>query len=243
MYKMRLLDSVIYNSERLACTNQEKDACLQTVKKLARLWDEIRREGVLVVLSWAETEEDAFFRTCLLEFGEGYTPAALEQLFAAYLAAGDYRGGAFLNAVLSVKGLLLLSQQIHNNPDINAGIWGKQLAAELRGFFGAEYRERVLAAIEQETRRQTQRTVSVVPAFDQIAQLPLAQRQNLLQDMEARILAIALQGAGAAVENALLEALDAREREMLEQVRPFLTNLRKKDVVQAQTQILEKKGT
>ena len=104
---MSTLDTLIYDPERLTCTDAEKDACLETVKKLARLWLAVRREGYLVVITLAETEKDPFFRTCLMESGDVSEPEDLERLFCAYLAAGNYRGGAFLNAVLIVKGLLL----------------------------------------------------------------------------------------------------------------------------------------
>jgi len=45
---MSILDSLIYDPERLACTDEKKDACLETVAKLARIWGAIRREGVFM---------------------------------------------------------------------------------------------------------------------------------------------------------------------------------------------------
>ena len=50
---MSTLDTLIYDPERLTCTDAEKDACLETVKKLARLWLAVRREGYLVVITLA----------------------------------------------------------------------------------------------------------------------------------------------------------------------------------------------
>lgn len=131
---MSRLDHLIYNSERLACTEQEKDACLETVRKLVRLCFELRRNGVLVAGILAETEPAPFFRACLreFEFEEGYIEredesARLERQFAAYLAAGDYRGGAFLNAVLVAKGLLLLNRHLNAPPIVQ----GELLSVEL----------------------------------------------------------------------------------------------------------------
>jgi len=137
---MDRLDYLVYDPERLACTGEEKDACLETVRKLVRLGYELRREGLLFVLSLAKTEQDPFLRACLLElvFDEGFLeledePARLERVFAAYLAAGDYHGGAFLNAVLVTKGLMLLWK----NQDVHPAVQANLLSVELRGFFGA----------------------------------------------------------------------------------------------------------
>jgi len=233
---------MICDPERLACTGREKDACLETMRKLARLWAEVCRDGILVVLTLAETEEDPFFRACLLEVGEGYEPAELERLFAAYLAAGNYRGGAFLNAALAAKGLMLLSELSQEGSGISPAAWGRRLSSELRGFFGAEYRDRVIAAVEEETRNRTRREKSIVPAFDRLAGLSRARLRELVQSAGVRTLAIALQGAGAEVEDALLESLDEEKRGLVEQDRPLLTNLREKDVEDAQTKLLGMKG-
>lgn len=232
------IDRLIYDPDRLHCTAAEKEAALETLAKLARLWGVLRREGVLAVLQEAENEENPFFRACLRELAEGYDPPALQRLFAAYLAAENARGGAFLEAALIAKGLLLLSEQLDCDPDLSAAAWGALLSRELRGFFGAEYRERVIAVVERETRRSSRRAVSVVPAFDALARLPLAQRQALLERADVRDLAIALQGAAAETETALLEALTEPEREQIRQKRPFLTNLRESDVREAQIAVL-----
>ena len=58
MADMNRLDYLVYSPERLACTKQEKDACLETVRKLIRLCYEIRRNGVLAAGILTEKEQD-----------------------------------------------------------------------------------------------------------------------------------------------------------------------------------------
>lgn len=240
---MTVLDRLIYNPERLACTVEEKDACLETVRKLARLCKFFRRNGLLAAYDLAEKEDDPFLSACLFEFGEGAGDdnemERLERVFCAYLAAGNYRGGSFLNAVLVVKGLLLMSA----HSDVPPSAWGQLLSAELRGFFGAEYRERVMDVIEQETKRPNTRESSFIPEFDRFVPLDLPQRQALLRKADARDLALALPGASAAVEKALLEALTGEARKMLEkEYLPYTHNLRVIDVTQAQEALLKQWG-
>lgn len=238
---MSILDSLVYDPQRLACTDEEKEACLETVRKLARLGKFFRRNGLLAAYDLSETEDDPFLSACLFEFGEavGETPEDLERVYCAYLAAGNYRGGAFLNAVLVVKGLLLLSA----HSDVHPSAWGRLLSAELRGFFGAEYRARVMEAIAQETKTPNTRETSFLPALDRFVRLDLPRRQALLREADARDLALALPGASAAAEKALLEALTKEARETLEkEYRPYTHNLRTVDVTQAQEILLKQWG-
>lgn len=245
---MNRLDYLVYDSGRLACTEQEKDACLETVRKLIWLCFELRRNGVLVASILAETEPDPFFRACLreFEFEEGYIeredePARLERQFAAYLAAGDYHGGAFLNAVLVTKGLLLLNKHLDAPPIVQ----GELLSVELRGFFGVEYRERVIATVKREIRHHVpRREASLLPAFDDLAQLSADERRQLLQTVEPFTLAMALRGAGAAVEDALMEVLEKEKLELVERewdYDPNVLGLFAKDIERAQSEILAMK--
>lgn len=234
---MSLLDTLLYDPQRLVCTDEEKEACLETVRKLARLSKFFRRNGLLAAYDLSETEDDPFLSACLFEFGEA--PEDLERVYCAYLAAGNYRGGAFLNAVLVVKGLLLLSA----HSDVHPSSWGRLLSAELRGFFGAEYRGRVMEAIAQETKTPNTRETSFLPAFDRFVRLDLPRRQALLREADARDLALALPGASAAAEKALLEALTEEARKTLEEeYLPYTHNLRTVDVTQAQETLLKQWG-
>ena len=228
------LDILIYDSERLACTDEEKDACLETVKKLARLCPQMRREGMLIVLTLAESEPDPFYRNCLLEFGECPASAeTLEQIFCAYLAAENYRGGAFLNAVLSIKGLLLMYRTLEQSPRT----WGDLLSNEIRGFFGVAYRDKVIQAIKHEL--HTKRDTSFVPEFDRLSQLSLNQRQVLVRKVDLRVLTIALSAASAVAEDTLLGALTEDMRKKVEEKLPYMTNLRETDVTQAQEELIK----
>lgn len=237
------LDTLIYDPERLACSAEEKEACLETVRKLVQLCKYIRRNGLLSASLFVEKEDknEVFFRACLLEFEEYCCePAALERILCAYLAAGNYRGADFLNAVLILKGLLLLTEHLDAPPPSH---WGKLLSAELRGFFGAEYRERVMKVIGQETKTPNTREASFIPEFDRFVHLDLPQRQDLIRKADIRYVALALSGAGAAAESALLEALDEEVRtELEEDIRPYTHNLRLIDVTQAQEALLKQWG-
>jgi len=97
--------------------------------------------------------------------------------------------------------------------------------------------------IEQETKRPNTRESSFIPEFDRFVQLDLPRRQALLREADARDLALALPGASAAVEKALLEALTEEARKMLEkEYLPYTHNLRVIDVTQAQEALLKQWG-
>ena len=58
-----LLKNMDYLTQRLRCTDAEKDACLETVVEILHLWDIIRRDGLLAVgCDRTDQEADPFFR-------------------------------------------------------------------------------------------------------------------------------------------------------------------------------------
>ena len=50
------MENVEYYTQRLQCSDEEKDACLETVAKLYRLRYLIRRDGILMAEALAEEE-------------------------------------------------------------------------------------------------------------------------------------------------------------------------------------------
>lgn len=105
------MENMEYYTQRLQCSDEEKDACLETVVKLCRLRYQIRREGIFMAEDLTEGEPDPFFRACLLDLAETFSDwEELERRFTQYLMAGDYRSGAFLNAVLISRGVALIAR-------------------------------------------------------------------------------------------------------------------------------------
>lgn len=118
-----------YFTARLPCSYKEKTECLQTIRKLSSILTVAREEGFLALEPFAKQETNSLIKACLLDILDGLDGAELEQRFGDYLAAGDYHGKNFLQAVVVLKGFLLL--QACQTPEI---FW-----KELQGFFGADF--------------------------------------------------------------------------------------------------------
>ena len=196
-----------------------------------------------VVLS--DEEADPFFRACLIEIGDVFlNPDELERRYTRYLMAGDYRGGAFLNAVLISEGLVLLAryegetntrdEMPHNQS------WGELLGGTLRGYFGAGYVEKVTEVIrrEEQAGENPKEYSSLLPEFDNLLELTPGQRDWLVRHVSSRTLCYAMKLGGSAVSKFLMEG--AEDREALERDFAATTNVREMDVEAAQREILEK---
>ncbi len=193
----------------------------------------------------AEEEADPFFRACLIEIGDVFlNPDELERRYTRYLMAGDYRGGAFLNAVLISEGLVLLAryegetntrdEMPHNQS------WGELLGGTLRGYFGAGYVEKVTEVIrrEEQAGENPKEYSSLLPEFDNLLELTPGQRDWLVRHVSSRTLCYAMKLGGSAVSKFLMEG--AEDREALERDFAATTNVREMDVEAAQREILEK---
>ena len=155
-----------------------------------------------------------------------------------YLMAGNYWGGAFLNAVLISQGLLLISRY-------QAGAyfpidWDEVLCEELRGYFGAAYREKVAAVVAQGEAwytRTKNNWPSLIPEFDKLTELSPQQRDRLLRQIPVTTLEHALKAGGVAVSEFLLDG--AKDPEQLKQEMDH-TIISAEMIRDAQRSILEK---
>lgn len=256
------MENMEYYTQRLQCGDEEKDACLETMAKLYRLRYQLRREGILLAEELAEREQDPFFRACLLDLVEVFSdPEELERRFTQYLMAGDYRGGAFLNAVLISRGVALIARNESGEDKAFRKkhwnkTWGELLCETLRGWFGAAYREKVTAVIkrEEKTRRDTeprhgldpiiwspepgQDHTSLLREFDGLMELTPPQRDWLVRNTSTLILCLAMHAGGTRVNEYLREGVENREQ--LEKVFDLTANVRMCDVEAAQREMLER---
>ena len=232
------MENMEYYTRRLQCSGAEKDACLETVVKLYRLRWHLRKHGFLAALELAETEEDAFFRAGLLDLVDtGADPEEMERVFTQYLMAGDYRGGAFLNAVLISRGLVLIARR--EGPDggelrEKGENWAGLLCGTLRGWFGVEYREKVTAVLQQADReeRDQRKRVSPLREFDRLTKLTPEQRDWLVRNVSGQTLRYALKVSGSAVREFLMAGME--DREPFEKSMEDTADVRLTDVVAAQ---------
>lgn len=238
------MEDMEYYTRRLQCSSAEKDACLETVVKLYRLRWHLRKHGFLAALELAETEEDAFFRAGLLDLVDtGADPEEMERVFTQYLMAGDYRGGAFLNAVLISRGLVLIARR--EGPDggelrEKGENWAGLLCGTLRGWFGVEYREKVTAVLQQADReeRDQRKRVSPLREFDRLTKLTPEQRDWLVRNVSGQTLRYALKVSGSAVREFLMAGME--DRELFEKSMEDTADVRLTDVEAAQREMLEK---
>ena len=239
------MENMEYYTQRLQCSDAEKDACLETVAKVYQLRGYLRQNGFLVAEVLAEKESDSFFRVGLLEFADLYQdPDGLERLLSRYLMAGDYRGGAFLSALIICRGLVMLARGIEDR-DYFGGTdpvlrkdWYDAFSEGIRGYFGVEYREKVVEAVRQAAREQPKQPFpSLVPEFDSLTKLSPAQRDWLVRRIPERTLRYALKVGGSEVSEFLMAGME--DRTTFEAFLSATCNVRSMDVDAAQREILE----
>lgn len=241
-----LIKNMDYLAQRLHCTDAEKDACLETVVEILHLWDIIRRDGLLAVgCVRADQEADPFFRTCLRDLSDiigSENEPLMEELFTTYLVAGDYRGADLLRNVVIAEGLLLIPKVFQDETMPRFRKWGEKLSLTVRGYFGADYRDKVEKVILREVQKhekEMQKT-SYVQEFDSLAELPQELCVRLWQEVPGYSMRIALKYAGTAARDRITSVLSPEEQEQLEDDLELYHLLREVDVVNAQREIIEK---
>lgn len=249
-----LIKNMEYLSQRLRCTDEEKDACLETVTAILHFWTDTRKNGLLAIGGdRAEQDPNLFFRVCLLDAIEwvgSEDEPLLEELFAQYLIAGDYTGGLFLQNMVIAEGILAYLKFLQEHEDGGSfQQWGDRLPAVVGGYFGVEHREKVRKTIRREIRKWERdiKKTSFLPEFDALGSLPLPLCEKPLRDtydnhyaFGDRALALALKYASGAVQDHVLSVLSPEERNAMEEEMDACTLVRQTDVEHAQREILER---
>lgn len=159
--KAAILQSPAYYPELLQCTEEEKEACLQTVVNLYRLRDYIYCQGVLGADDFAPWEEAPFFAACLRGEISYYCDLSelpdIKRLLRQYLMAEGACGGEFLEDAVIMEGLLFYVRFLDNIYPTGRAEWGKKLCGALKGLFGTEFENRVEDAIERESKAWEER--------------------------------------------------------------------------------------
>ncbi len=252
-----LIKNMEYLSQRLRCTDEEKDACLETVTAILHFWTDVRKNGPLAIGgNRAEQDPNPFFRACLMDAIEWIDledEPLLEDLFAQYLIAGDYTGAGFLQNVVIAEGILEYLRFLHEHKDGGSfQQWGDRLAVVVGGYFGVDYREKLRKTIRQEIRKRERevKKTSLLPEFDALEELSLPLCEKLLRDtyddhyaFGDRTVALALKYASGAVQDHILSVLSPEEREALEIEMDACVLVRQTDVERAQREILAAVGT
>ncbi len=252
-----LIKNMEYLSQRLRCTDEEKDACLETVTAILHFWTDVRKNGPLAIGgNRAEQDPNPFFRACLMDAIEWIDledEPLLEDLFAQYLIAGDYAGSDFLQNVVIAEGILAYLRFLHEHEDGGSfRQWGDRLALAVGGYFGVDYREKLRKTIRQEIRKRERevKKTSLLPEFDALEELSLPLCEKLLRDtyddhyaFGDRTVALALKYASGAVQDHVLSVLSPEEREALEIEMDACVLVRQTDVERAQREILAAVGT
>lgn len=251
-----LIKNMEYLSQRLHCTDGEKDACLETVTAILHFWTDTRKNGPLAIGGGrAEQDPNPFFRACLMDtiewIGSKDEPL-LKDLFAQYLIAGNYTGGTFLQNVVIAEGILAYLKFLQEHEDGGSfQQWGNRLAVVVGGYFGVEYREKLRKTIRREIRKRERevKKTSLLPEFDALEALPLPLCEKLLRDTYDghyaygdRALALALKYAGGAVQEHILSVLSPEEREALEEEMDACVLVSQTDVERAQREVLAAVG-
>lgn len=220
--------------QRLQCSYEEKVSCLKTVKRICELSYLLRREGVLA-LEETVKEDSPFWRAAVDALIYHSEPEALQEVLFSYLAAENLSGKLFLEHFLIAQGVLLFA--LEEIPP--------HIPHKLKGWFGAEFAPVYMEAFakpESKKKKHPALTNSFVAQFDCLARAPKSRLDYVLHQTADSTLALALKGAGKAVERRLLAVMGTERAETVRQQMSDFSYVRRQDVEEAQNEMLRKTG-
>lgn len=232
-----------YYTQRLQCSQEDKMACLETVRKLYWYGIKTRMDGFLAVEAELEKETDVFLKKGMMCLVDYMNKRLTRKTLTNYLISEDIQGKEFLNKVLVIEGIGMIQEGV--NP--------RFMLELLEGWFGSDFAptfEQEILKMEEETRQQAiQRTeedlkdredkdTSIWIGFDSLRALVDVEIQRLLRDVDTKDLAVSLKGAAQDVAELLLNNLSPKMKETITMETNRLTHLRARDVEDAQKKII-----
>lgn len=226
---------------RLSCTREEKEACLETLKKLYRYGRTARMQGLLALENAIEEEINPLLREGLKHVVDSQEPEEVRNVLLALTLADDRRGGSFLDAVLVMEGMRMLQMGV--NPYF--------MVEALAGWFGTDFMEECTRAIRQwKQGAWEQDRISLklpeapaqcaAPEFQIFLNVPDPSVQQFLRELDPWELAHALLDATEAVRKKLLRNMSLRRRSLIEEIMAYVAIRNTPDVSrESQKRILQ----
>ncbi len=100
-------------SQRIKCSNEEKRECLSLVSELISLSKVARRNGLLSLVPYTETNSSFLLRKGLQLVVDGVNPQVTREVLESYILSGDYSGIELLERCIILEGVAAIQKGMH----------------------------------------------------------------------------------------------------------------------------------
>ena len=226
-------------SERIQCSEAEKDECMALVAEIVSMANKAKRNGLLSLVQ--EAEETSYF---LLQKGlqlvlEGVNPQMVERTLQYYVLAGKYQGKELLERCVIAEGVLAIQNGV--NPiiikELLLSLFGEDSFEVYEQRFGDNKNGR-LKSFFKKIKKSRAATPLSSKLGHTILQLNDQTIQQCLKEISTVDLARALKGIEGKAQIKVFKNLPKRSAAILQETVEHLDLMRESEMNEAQEKML-----
>lgn len=233
-----------YISNHIKCTKEEKILCMETVKKLLRLLDVARREGILKLeetILEKEYESPPLIQIGALLIIDGTDPEHVRNILENYIISSDLTNKEFLENILIYNAILAIQQG--ENPrcieERLSSLFGLDFIEEFKTYINRrELESELLESIEQmEEKWKDFEKTDVLDFIPNV--MDRSSIQRIIRELSITVIEYAMIGSKRVVIEYFLENLSKQNQIQFFEDMNYINVLDNKIVERNQKKILE----
>lgn len=233
-----------YISSHIKCTKEEKILCMETVKKLLRLLDVARREGILKLeetILEKEYESPPLIQIGALLIIDGTDPEHVRNILENYIISSDLTNKEFLENILIYNAILAIQQG--ENPrcieEQLSSLFGLDFIEEFKTYINRrELESELLESIEQmEEKWKDFEKTDVLDFIPNV--MDRSSIQRIIRELSLTVIEYAMIGSKRVVIEYFLENLSKQNQIQFFEDMNYINVLDNKIVERNQKKILE----
>lgn len=233
-----------YISNHIKCTKEEKILCMETVKKLLRLLDVARREGILKLeetILEKEYESPPLIQIGALLIIDGTDPEHVRNILENYIISSDLTNKEFLENILIYNAILAIQQG--ENPrcieELLSSLFGLDFIEEFKTYINRrELESELLESIEQmEEKWKDFEKTDVLDFIPNV--MDRSSIQRIIRELSLTVIEYAMIGSKRVVIEYFLENLSKQNQIQFFEDMNYINVLDNKIVERNQKKILE----
>ncbi|WP_432666620.1 helix-turn-helix domain-containing protein [Wukongibacter baidiensis] len=228
--------------ERIKCTNEEKENCLNLLEQIVELSHNAHKKGLLALEDDTQDITSTFFKKALQLLLYGTEPVLLREILENYIVIGNFTGKELLERILILEGIL----------DIQLGEYPWIIREKLGSYFGEDYIDNInkyFNILDDDGTRLDEfvdliRDVKPASSETYLLDKELEKMngrsvQRLLREVDISLLVIGMKGASGKIQIKIINNLSKMSKVILLEFLELIDSVNTPQIVDAQNNIIE----
>lgn len=229
-------------SDRIKCTENEKDECLQILSKMLFFSQKAHKYGLLSLESEMDKCEDLFMEKGIQFIISGMNPNYIKEILGTYIIVGDFTGKELLKRVIILEGILGIQkgESKYIIRERLSAYFGESYLNKLKEYFGTDTENinNKIKAYFEKVKSKPPISSKTYLLEETIKNMDNRSIQRVLREVDVNDIVNALTGASGNVQIYVLRNISKNVLLMIIDELDVNTEISNKAIVESQQKII-----